>query len=115
MVLYYDRFSIFGLYVMFFLMGVTVSSVGTIAMIATKEYFPTHVAGTAMGTLNIFPFIGGLLFQPLLGFVLDSVGKINGYYLPSGYRSVVLLLFITSLLALISIMFSKETMKDREM
>jgi MFS family permease len=115
MVLYYDRFSIFGLYVMFFLMGVTVSSVGTIAMIATKEYFPTHVAGTAMGTMNIFPFIGGLLFQPLLGFVLDSVGKINGYYLPSGYRSVVLLLFITSLLALISIMFSKETMKDREM
>ncbi|MBP6940455.1 MAG: MFS transporter [Syntrophorhabdaceae bacterium] len=110
--LFYKTLSIPALYVLFFLMGVTISSVGTIAIIATKELFPGEIAGTSMGTMNIFPFIGGIIFQPLMGYVLDSAGKTQGMYPPSAYRTIVWILFVTSLIALASIMRSKETMKQ---
>ncbi len=109
--LFYKTLSIPALYVLFFLMGVTISSVGTIAIIATKELFPGEIAGTSMGTMNIFPFIGGIIFQPLMGYVLDSAGKTQGMYPPSAYRTIIWILFVTSLIALASIMRSKETMK----
>jgi len=111
MALNYDKLSLSGLYIIFFFMGITISSVGTIAIIATKEYFPPEIAGTSMGTMNIFPFIGGLIFQPLLGYILDRSGKAGGVYLPSGYQIITWILFITSILALMSVLFSKETLK----
>ena len=111
MLLFYKTLPVPALYVLFFLMGVTISSVGTIAIIATKELFPAEISGTSMGTMNIFPFIGGIIFQPLMGYVLDSAGKTQGMYPPSAYRMIIWLLFITSLIALASITRSKETLK----
>jgi len=99
------------LYVLFFVMGITISSVGTIAIVAVKEFFPHGIAGTSMGAINIFPFIGGIIFQPLMGYVLDRTGKIQGTYQPAAYNILIWVLFITSLLSLISIMFSRETFK----
>ncbi|MGB4224530.1 MAG: MFS transporter [Syntrophorhabdus sp.] len=110
-VLYQEHLTLIVIYINFFLMGITVSSVGTIAIVATRELFPLRIAGTAMGMMNVFPFIGGVLFQPLLGYILDRAGKIHGTYTPSAYRLIIWILFITSVLALISIMFSKETYK----
>jgi len=63
-------------------MGTTISSVGTIAIVATKELFPPEIAGTSMGTMNVFSFIGGIIFQPLIGYILDKTGKIQGVYPP---------------------------------
>jgi sugar phosphate permease len=114
MLIFYNNLSIAGLYIVFFVMGITISSVGTIAIVATKEFFPPEIAGTSMGTMNIFPFIGGIMFQPLMGYVLDKTGKIQGMYQPSAYRLMVWILFITSLLSLISIMFSRETLKKTQ-
>jgi sugar phosphate permease len=111
MLLFYTNMPIFALYVIFFLMGLTVSSVGSIAIITTKELFPSEIAGTSMGTMNIFPFIGGIIFQPLMGYVLDSAGKVQGAYPLSAYRTLMWILFIASLIALASIMRSKETLK----
>lgn len=111
MLIYYNNLSISGLYIVFFVMGITISSVGTIAIVATKEYFPPEIAGTSMGTMNIFPFIGGIIFQPLMGYVLDKAGKVQGMYQASAYKHMLWIFFITSLLSLISIMFSKETLK----
>lgn len=110
-VLYQNNLTLIILYINFFLMGITISSVGTIAIVTTSELFPLRIAGTAMGMMNVFPFIGGVLFQPLLGYILDKAGKIHGAYTPSAYRLIIWILFITSVLALISIMFSKETFK----
>jgi MFS family permease len=114
MLIFYDRLSIPALYAVFFIMGVTLSSVGTIAIVTTKEFFPPEIAGTAMGSVNVFPFIGGIVFQPLIGYILDRGGKSHGMYAPSAYRTVIWLLFITSIIALISIMFSKETLKKTD-
>lgn len=113
MLIFYNNLSILGLYIVFFVMGITISSVGTIAIVATKELFPPEIAGTSMGTMNIFPFIGGIMFQPLMGYVLDKAGKIQGMYQPSAYKLMLWIFFITSLLSLISIMFSKETLKKK--
>ncbi|MCX7966234.1 MAG: MFS transporter [Syntrophorhabdaceae bacterium] len=107
----FNKLNRLALYVVFFFMGITISSVGTIAIIATKEYFSDEIAGTSMGTMNIFPFIGGLIFQPLLGHILDRYGKIGSTYTPSGYQAIIWFLFIGSIISLISILFSKETMK----
>ncbi len=109
--IWFDSLSIAALYVLFFFMGITISSVGSIAIIATKEFFPSEIAGTSMGTMNIFPFIGGLIFQPFLGYILDKAGKAGDSYGPSGYQAVIWILLIGSVLALLSILFSKETMK----
>ena len=114
MLIFYDKLSIPALYLLFFIMGMTISSVGTIAIVTTKELFPPEIAGTAMGSVNVFPFIGGIIFQPLIGYILDRGGKIQDMYASSAYRSMIWLLFITSIIALISIMFSKETLKKTD-
>jgi sugar phosphate permease len=111
MLIFFEQLTTFWLYAIFFVMGITISSVGTIAIVATKELFPPEIAGTSMGTMNVFPFIGGIIFQPLIGYILDKTGKIQGVYPVSAYKSMIWLLFVTSILALISIMFSKETIK----
>lgn len=109
MLVFYDSMSIPALYAVFFIMGVTISSVGILAIVTTKEFFPPEIAGTAMGSINVFPFIGGIVFQPLIGWILDKSGKFQGTYEPSAYLSIIWLLFVTSIVALISIMFSEET------
>ncbi|MCX5798038.1 MAG: hypothetical protein NTU90_00460 [Proteobacteria bacterium] len=64
-----------------------------------------------MGTMNVFPFIGGIIFQPFMGYVLDKAGKIDFAYQPFAYKLMIWIFFLTSLISLLSIMFSKETFK----
>jgi len=109
--IFFEQMSTLWLYIIFFIMGITISSVGTIAIVSTKELFPPDMAGTSMGTMNVFPFIGGIIFQPLLGYVLDRIGKVQGTYPAYAYKHMLWILFITSVFALISISFSKETIK----
>ncbi len=92
-------------------MGITISSVGTIAIVTAKELFPHEMAGTSMGATNLFPFVGAVIFQPLMGYVLDKGGKIGGMYTPLSYKILLWVLFITSIIALISIMQCRETFK----
>jgi sugar phosphate permease len=114
MALWFDVLSIPALYVLFFLMGITISSVGTLAITATKEFFPLEMAGTAIGIMNVFPFIGGISFQPLMGYVLDKAGKVGGAYSPSAYQFIIWIYFATSVLALVSILFCRETLPGRD-
>ena len=108
---YFERLGVVALYVVFFLMGVTISSVGTLAIVTTKELFPDEIAGTSMGTVNFFPFIGAIIFQPLMGYVLDRAGVAAGPHPLFAYRQMLWIYFITSIIALLSIMQCKETFK----
>jgi sugar phosphate permease len=92
-----------------FLMGVFSGSIVVIAFTATKELFPTAIAGTSTGTVNLFPFFGGAVFQPLMGAVLDKVGKVGGVYPVSGYGWAFFASFIATMIAFIAILFMKET------
>lgn len=111
MIIFHQNLHIVALYILFFSMGVTVSSIGTLAIVAAKELFPHEMAGTSMGTTNLFPFIGAVIFQPLMGYILDKGGKMNGMYTASSYKILVWVLFIASVVALVSIMQCRETTK----
>jgi len=92
-----------------FLIGVFSGSIVVIAFTATKELFPTAIAGTSTGTVNLFPFLGGAVFQPLLGAILDKVGKGGGVYPASAYGWVFSACLIAAVIAFIAILFMKET------
>lgn len=111
MLIFFENLPASVLYALFFFMGITISSVGTLAIVTAKELFPHEMAGTSMGATNLFPFIGAIIFQPLMGYILDKGGKIGGMYTPSSYKLLLWVLFITSIIALVSIMQCRETFK----
>ncbi len=96
--------------VIFFFMGMTTASIGTIAITAGKELFPGAMAGTSIGMLNVFPFLGGVLFQPLMGWVLDRA-RLAGLSAAAGHRTILWVFFFSSVAALVSILFLRETFK----
>jgi sugar phosphate permease len=93
--------------------GIFSGAIVTIGFTTNKELFPVSIAGTATGLVNFFPFLGGALFQVILGTVLDSQGfTASGGFSPQGFRYSFLVLFFCGLAALISSLFLKETMKS---
>lgn len=101
------------LYVWFFLFSVCSSSIVIMGFTAAKELFPVQIAGTSVGTVNFFPFFGGAVFQPLLGWVLDTYGKTTaGDYPINAYSAVLLILLISSVISLGCTFLMKETFRQ---
>lgn len=111
MIVFYHTFSLPALFGIFFLMGVTTSSIVVIVFTSVKELFPLDMAGTAIGTANLFGFFGGIVFQPLIGYVLDIAGKVQGAYPPYAYRWAFWVFLAMNTVSLMSIIFSKETIR----
>jgi MFS family permease len=107
-----DRLSVPALYATFFSIGFFSAAIVVIAFTATKELFPIEIAGTSVGAVNLFPFAGGAVFQPLLGYILERVGGGSGAYSVSGYRAMFLCCFVAALIALASIACMKETLEN---
>jgi sugar phosphate permease len=92
--------------------GIFSGAAVTIGFTINKELYPVSIAGTATGLVNFFPFLGGAVFQVILGAVLDSQGlTASGGFVLQGFRYSLLVLFFCGLVALISSFFLKETMK----
>jgi MFS family permease len=92
-----------------FLMGMFSNAIVVIGFTSAKELFPLQIAGTATGLINLFPFAGGAIFQPVLGHILETHGRILGAFTVEGYRMAFFVLTICGLLAFISALFVKET------
>ncbi|MCU0913852.1 MAG: MFS transporter [Planctomycetes bacterium] len=98
------------LMIWFFLFSVCSSAIVIMGFTTTKELFPVEIAGTCVGMVNFFPFFGGAIFQPLLGWVLDACGKNDaGQYPLQAYRMVLLVLLTASVLSLACTFLMKET------
>jgi sugar phosphate permease len=69
-----------------------------------------QIAGTSTGLVNIFPFAGGALFQPFLGYLLERPGKTGDAFTLMGYKHAFLALFICALIAFAACLFLKETL-----
>ena len=106
-----DSISRTGLYLICLGLGMFSSAVVVIAFTANKELFPVQMAGTATGIVNLFPFAGGAVFQPLLGYVLEHYGRTGTSFSLLGYQRAFQVLFISGLVALIASFFVKETLK----
>ena len=98
------------LYIFFFLFSVCASSVVIFGFTMIKELFPVEIAGTSTGMVNLFPFLGGAVFMPLLGRVLDAYPKTStGDYSLAGYKMLLLVLLASSAISLICTLLMKET------
>ncbi|MCF8033747.1 MAG: MFS transporter [Desulfarculaceae bacterium] len=63
------------IYVVFFCLGVGGAATGPVMATVSKELFPVEIAGTSVGMVNLFPFLGGALFQVAMGAVLSWGGE----------------------------------------
>jgi nitrate/nitrite transporter NarK len=80
-----------------------------------KESVPARLAGTVSGITNMGVMTGGLVMQPLVGWVLDrhwtgalTAGGARLYDLDA-YRSAFSILFAWGAVALVALLFTRET------
>ncbi len=95
-------------------MGVFTSAVVVIGFAATKESFSVAIAGTSIGLVNLFPFAGGAVMQPVLGAVLEHGGRSVDVYTVAAYRQAFVLLLGCALVALCASLCVREpeTLRD---
>ena len=109
---FYQSLPVPVLYAFFLLIGVFIGASFVICFTATKKLFPLEMAGTSVSCVNIFGFLGGIIYQPLIGYFMDMGGKVDGKYLPQGYKTAFLLLFATTIAYVISSLLVKEKPRD---
>jgi len=105
--------SIAALYLICLGLGMFSGAIVVIGFTTTKELFPIQMAGTSTGVVNLFPFAAGAIFQPLLGYLLERRGRVNGAFTVAGYEQVFLTLFLCALVALLACVFIKETYPEQ--
>ncbi|KMY68513.1 MFS transporter [Desulfocarbo indianensis] len=102
------------MYVWCFFMSLAASAMVVIAFTSGKELFPVEIAGTSVGLVNLFPFLGGAVMQPVLGMVLEAQGRTPaGTFAPEAYGKAFLIYFFASLAALAASLMCKETFGRR--
>jgi MFS family permease len=80
-----------------------------IGFTSAKELYPVEMAGTSVGLINLFPFMGGAVLQPVLGLILEAHGEAGGVFPPQAYGRAFMVLFLGSLVALACSFFVKES------
>ena len=98
-----------------FLFG-AVSSFEVICFAISRESNPHHLAATALAFTNFIVMLGGLLFQPLIGFLLDlfwkgSMAEGIRTYSTFTYKTVFMLIPISIFIGSFLSFKIKETMK----
>jgi sugar phosphate permease len=97
---------------MFFLLGMFANGIVVIGFTTAKELFPVNIAGTSTGLVNIFPFAGGAIAQPLLGYILELQGREGDAFTLAGYRNMFIALLLITATALFFSLLLKETLTD---
>lgn len=101
------------LYAFFFLFSICSSSIVVIGFTMAKEMFPVSIAGASIGAVNLFPFLGGAVFMPLLGGVLDFYPRSGGALPEEAYGAVIAVLLAASGAAVGCVFFMKETFSQK--
>ncbi len=96
-----------------FLFSIATSAVVVVAFTMSKELFPVQIAGTATGLVNLSPFLGGAILQPVLGLVLEAYGSGAGGYPPQAYGRAFLIYFVAAIVGLVAACLTKETLRPQ--
>ncbi|MEW6672540.1 MAG: MFS transporter [Thermodesulfobacteriota bacterium] len=108
--LFMARLSPAWLYVLFFCIFLAGGAAGPIQAAVSRELFPAAVAGTAMGSVNLFPFLGGAFFQVLVGaFIAGGAGSTRTAVL-GGYQKMFLIYSLGALISLAAACLMRETL-----
>ncbi len=102
-------FSLGAMYAWVFLFSLCASAAVVIAFTSTKELFPVAIAGTAVGLVNLFPFLGGAVWQVVLGLILEAQGQVDNVYSAAAYGRAFLVLFGSAMVGLIASLAMKDT------
>jgi sugar phosphate permease len=92
------------LFIMGFFCGAYVPNYAHIA-----EGQPHSFIATANGMLNIWYFIGGALFQAVMGLVLDAYGKVGDKFPVEAYQKSFILCLIALLIGAVAMYFTTDT------
>lgn len=116
-VLYQPSIAKNNLWLWLFAFGVFTSAQSIVFALARESNVP-WLAGTALAMTNMLVMLGGVLFQPLVGFLLDFISaahtissnaaNINVFSM-HGFQIALSILPISILLGIFSILFIKET------
>lgn len=112
MVLYYPGLSYISLNILLFLYGVF-SATEIIVFIMAKENSGAELSGTVFAATNMIVTLGGVIFQPLVGKLLDTFGDsgiVAGehVYTVVDYQLALSILPISLLLVTILAFFMKD-------
>lgn len=110
--LWTDGLPIWGLGVICAGFGAFTSAVVVIGFAATKELFPLAMAGTAIGLINLFPFAGGAVMQPVLGAILEHFGRQGETFTVAGYRAAFAVLCGCTVIALVASLLVREPREE---
>jgi sugar phosphate permease len=98
------------LYVIFFLLGACSLAPGAVTITTTKELFPIEIAGTSIGTVNLFPFVGCAIMQGGSGWLIDRFAKTpSGAYPMEAYSELLVLILAAAAIGFLSTFVLKET------
>ena len=100
--------------ILFFAMGFT-GGFFVVTYAQISELLPKQVAGTAIGVYNPWFFIGGALFQQVMGIILDSYGKVGKVFPVNAYRGTFILCFVGMIIGTLGVFFSKDTMAKKSL
>lgn len=97
------------LYVWCFSYSFAMSGMAVVSYSSVKDLYPVTISGTATGILNIFPFAGAALGQPLIGWYLDQAGSVGGQYSADAYSTAFKICLIPLFGALVASLLVQET------
>lgn len=112
-VVYLPNMPVWGIYASLFFFSFF-SSAHVVCFAVGREISPTRSAGTAVAVTNMFTMIGGILFQPMIGKILDmhwSGQIVNGVrvYSTGDYQLALSILPICMLVTVFLTLFMRET------
>ncbi len=114
LLMFHNSLSLIGLYILFFVTGMMAGSPASVGFSAVKESFPPDLAGTTIGVANLAGFFGGLVFQPVIGYALDIVGRIQGAYPAHAYRLPLQIFLGASIVSLLCALLTRETLRRED-
>lgn len=111
--LYSHDLSKFSVYTILFIFG-AFSSAQVLVFAVGREISPAKLSGTSVALTNMLVMLGGVIFQPVVGILLDTRWnglKANGVpiYTVSDYKFALIILPIGLALSAILMLFMKET------
>ena len=86
-----------------------------IGFTATKELFPVQIAGTSTGLVNLFPFLGGALLQPFMGYLLEQGGRNGEAFTVTGDHHAFTAMFVCGVIGFVASLFIKETLSEENL
>jgi sugar phosphate permease len=98
------------LYPIFLVFAICSIAPGVVGITTIKDLFPAEITGTCIGTVNLFPFVGGAVMQLVAGWVIDAYPKTaSGAYPLASYQTMLEVFLVAALAGLAATLLVKET------